>query len=180
MFEVEWCLAEAQGQTHAELTGIVPGFVVLIVCISIGIADETGINYHQIQCVIQWPLWYLLISWWLCKKKCPGSNSPRAHPKLYFFLEDDFSLCERALPAMLLVRALDLPSWSAFEALLATLADVTFLAISEVFPSFSWGLVGLFQAPVIQLPGCWKRLKISDYLSLPIGTSRQKALPFFG
>ena len=42
---------------------------------------------------------------------------------------------------MLLVLALDLPSWSAFEALLATLADVTFFAILEVFPSFSGGLV---------------------------------------
>ena len=39
-----------------------------------------------------------------------GSNSPRAHPKHYFFLDEDFSLCERALPAMLLVLALDLPS----------------------------------------------------------------------
>lgn len=39
-----------------------------------------------------------------------GLNIPRAHPIHYFFLDEDFSLCERALPAMLLVLALDLPS----------------------------------------------------------------------
>lgn len=53
-----------------------------------------------------------------------------AHPRHYFFLlEDGFSLCERALPEMLLVLALDRPSRRAAEALLATLADVTFLAM---------------------------------------------------
>ena len=49
----------------------------------------------------------------------------------YHFLLDDFSRCDRALPAMLLVLALDLPSVKAFEALLATLAEVTFLGISS-------------------------------------------------
>ena len=63
----------------------------------------------------------------------------------YHFLLDDFSRCDRALPAMLLVLALDLPSVKAFEALLATLAEVTFFGISFRF------LWGLFQAPVIQI-----------------------------
>lgn len=49
-----------------------------------------------------------------------------------YFLLDDFSLWARALPAMLFVLALDLPSLRALEALLATLADVTLLGIYQI------------------------------------------------
>ena len=43
MLEVDGGLSEAPGQAQAELAGIVPALVVLIVCIRIGIADGTGI-----------------------------------------------------------------------------------------------------------------------------------------
>jgi len=46
-----------------------------------------------------------------------------------YFLLLLFSRCERALPAMLLVRELERPSLKAFDALLATFAEVTFFAI---------------------------------------------------
>ena len=52
---------------------------------------------------------------------------------------------------MLLVLALDRPSRRASEALLATFADVTFLAISKAFTRPLAGVLwGLFQVPVIQ------------------------------
>lgn len=47
----------------------------------------------------------------------------------YFF----FSLCDKALPAMLFVRALERPSFRALDALVATAFEVTFLAISGKF-----------------------------------------------
>ena len=50
---------------------------------------------------------------------------------------------------MLLVLELDLPSLNAAEALLATLLDVTFLAILSHYSSFGDGLVGLFQVPLL-------------------------------
>lgn len=60
-----------------------------------------------------------------------------------------FSLCESALPAILLVLELDLPSLKAADALLATLLDVTFLAILSHYSSFGEVLVELFQAPLL-------------------------------
>lgn len=50
---------------------------------------------------------------------------------------------------MLFVLELDLPSLKAADALLATLLDVTFLAISSHYSSFGEGLAGLFQAPLL-------------------------------
>lgn len=51
------------------------------------------------------------------------------------------------LPAILLVLALDLSSCRAFEAKVATFAEVTFLAIAEAYPSFGGGLVGAIPSP---------------------------------
>ena len=44
MLEVDGGFAEAPCQAQAKLAGIVPAFVVLIVCIRIGVTDGTGIT----------------------------------------------------------------------------------------------------------------------------------------
>ena len=112
--------------------------------------------------------------------KIPREKLSRAHPKHYYFLDEGFSLCERALPAILLVLALDFLSCRAFEALVATDAEVTFLAITEAYPSFSGDLSGGYPKPPLYKDNFGLITQLKYYLSLPIGTSKQKALPFFG
>ena len=56
-----------------------------------------------------------------------------AHPNYNYFLFPLFSRWDNALAAMLFVRTLERPSLKACDALLATVAEVTFFAIDTPF-----------------------------------------------